>query len=641
MRLLLAIPMLLAPACAFAQEDIPDGRTLVTDEEIEPRGGFIDLALPPTAITVIARGIETTVESAIQPITIIGSQEIEAVQGADLTRVLTRARGVTLTRNGGVGGFTGVRVRGGDAEDLLVLVDGVRVADVAAPSVGFDFGNVLAGEIEKIELLRGPNSVVWGSDAIAGVMNLTTRVANGVRASAEYGSDETLYATLGGGLYRDRVEAGLTGSFYRTDGFSAAANGIEDDGFERWQVAGRGSVEPVENLWLTANGRYAEGELDIDGFPAPAFTLADTAETQDTRDWSGRIGARYRAYGLRLDGGFAMADTRREYVDPAFGNAPYYTTEGRSKRAELFGRTFLGAPEFAIDFGASREWTRFDDSGTDRKATITGLHVMPGWYGHRLSVAAGVRYDDHSIFGDAWTVGANAAYAIVPDLKLRAGYGEGFKAPSLFQSASSLYGNAALDPETSRAWDLGLTYDRVRYGAGLSLFRRDSRNLVDFVSCGAQFDCARYPFGTYDNVGRARAQGFELDGRAAIGDRLTARAAYSYVETEDRSEGGFAQGNDLARRPRHALTTSLDWRGFGEATIGGDVRLVGDSFDDRGNNVPLDGYYTVDIRASVPLGALELFGRVENLTDEDYRTVAGYATQGRSAFAGVRVRLAP
>lgn len=601
-------------------------------------GGFIDgLSVPDWSITVVARGYESHVREVAQPITVIPEHLLDDVQGPDLARVLQRAPGVTLTRNGGLGGFTGVRLRGAASEQVLVLVDGVRVADVAAPGGGFDFGNMLAGGLSKVEILRGPNSVVWGSDAIAGVINLTTRAPDGMTASAEYGGDEALTATLGGGIRRERLELGLTGSFHDSDGFSQAASGSEHDGFRQWQVTGRGKAEIAPEFWLTANGRYATGELDLDGYPPPDYAFSDTDERQDTREWSGRIGGRLRAFGLRLDGGYAVSDTLREYRDLSFGGEPYYTTQGRSERAELFGRTFLGAPELAVDFGASREWTRFDDSGTAERATITGVHVMPGWYGPRLTLAAGLRYDDHSRFGHAWTFGAHGAVEPVDGLRLRAGYGEGFKAPSLFQSQSALYGNPALDPERSKAWDAGLEWRRGTFNAGLSAFRRDSENLIDYVFCGTDFACADYPFGTYDNVGRARAEGFELELGAQVGDRIRTGAAYSYVETEDRTPGSFTQGNDLPRRPRHALTVTADWAGPVE--LGADVRLVGDSFDDRWQTTRLDGYVTADLRASVPFGRVELFGRVENVFDAGYRTVAGYNTAGRSAYLGARYRM--
>jgi vitamin B12 transporter len=171
----------------------------------------------------------------------------------------------------------------------------------------------------------------------------------------------------------------------------------------------------------------------------------------------------------------------------------------------------------------------------------------------------------------------------------------------------------------------------------VTLYRRDSRELIDFVSCFGVTTgiCTDRPFGTYDNVGRARAQGVEAELGLAPTGRLRTTVAYSYLDATDR-----ASGNELARRPRHALTASLDWAAPLGLALGADVRLVGDSFDDAGNLVPLDGYVLTDLRASLPLGQrFELFGRIENLFDARYTEVAGYGTRGRAAFVGARARL--
>lgn len=595
---------------------------------------YATAAPPPMAeevstITVTATGLPLDVSQTGQPVSIISRDEIEAIQGADITRVLQRIPGVSTTRNGGAGGFTGVRVRGAASEQLLVLIDGVKVNDVASPGGGFDFGNLLAGEIERIELLRGPNSVAWGADAMGGVMNLTTRAPDGVTASAEYGARETVYTTLGGGVRTDVLELGLTGSYYDTEGFSAAADGTEDDGYRQYQVTGRARYRVTDLFSIVANGRYADSKLEQDGYPAPAYMFADTSDLQDTSEWSGRIGAEYLGDRLSLRAGYALSDTERTYTGESYGDFPY-ATKGRAERAEIFGQYALAGP-VRLDFGADREWSEFEDSGTTEDASINSGHAMLGIYLPFASVAAGARYDDHSTFGDEWTFGANAAFSIASDLRVRASYGEGFKVPSLYQ-LYSFYGDTSLQPETSKGYDIGLEKGRRdgTFFAGVSLFRRDSRNLIDF-------DLVSY---SYYNIGKARSEGVELELGARPSDNLRAGLVYTYVKSTDRTAGGIYEGNDLNRRPRNTVTASLDWTApVAGVALGGDIRMVGDSFDDRGEWTRLDGYQTVDLRASLPLGAVEVFGRVENVFDEGYETVAGYNTAGRSAYVGARLSI--
>ena len=591
-------------------------------------------------ITVVATGSAIPLDRSGQSISIIESREIDAVQGEDVTRVLERAPGVTISRNGGLGGFTGVRVRGAGAEQLLVLVDGVRVADVAAPSGGYDFGSLLAGEVGRIELLRGSNSVVFGSDALGGVLALTTRAPQGLDVSAEAGAHDSWSGRAGWGLVRPDYTVKVNGGFARTDGISAFADGSEPDGYRQWNLNGGGEVSVLPTLKLTASARYADARLDIDGFPPPTFAFGDTDERQLTRQASGRIGARWEGAALTLDGGYALADTRRELHDPAAGPDPYFTSKGRSERAELFG-VWRIAPTWTLDFGADRQRDRFETGptfGSRGRATLASGHALLGWRGARAALAAGVRVDDHSRFGSEWTFGANGSVSLSDEWRIRASYGEGFKAPTLFQLLSD-FGNPQLAPERSRSYDIAL--ERGSRGGPLhfaaTAFRRDSRDLIDFVSCFGMTAgiCTGRPFGTYDNIARARAEGIELELGAQLDERFSASAAYSYVKATDR-----VSGNDLARRPRQALSLATDWRTpLAGINLGADLRLVSHSFDDARERVRLDGYTLATLRASVPLSdRIEIFGRIENVFDTSYQTVAGYGTYGRSAYAGARAR---
>ena len=598
-------------------------------------------------ITVVGTGSDQRVDESGQSIAVVGVDEIRSVQGPDLTRVLERLPGVTFSRNGGLGSFTALHVRGAASEQLLVLVDGIRMNDVASPAAGYDLGNLLTGGIGKIELLRGSNSVVWGSQAIGGVLAVTSRELNGVEASAEYGSRQSWDGAVSAGVATNRYAVSLDGGYSRTDGISAAASGTEPDGYRQWRIGGRARLALTDSLSLIANGRYADNRLGIDGYPPPSyFVFADTDDVQRTREASGLAGLKYRSDALSLTADYAISDIRRDYSGSSYAFSPY-ATRGQTQRAELSGSWTVTGP-LRLDFGADNQWSRFSDTYDSRQTDrLTSGHALLGWYGDRFTLAAGVRIDDHSRFGSQWTFGANGSYRVVGNLRLRASYGEGFKVPTLYQLFSN-YGKTTLVPEKSRSYDAGLEYGD-RNGplhAALTLFRRDSRNLIDFASCYLSSNpyCATHPYGYYDNVGSARAQGFEVELGAAITPTLRAGAAYSYVEATDRTPGGANNGNDLARRPRHAITASLDWisptdgplHGF---ALGADIRMVGNSYDNASNFTRLKGYELVTVRASVPLtDHVEIYGRVENLADVRYGTAAGYGTAGRSGFVGARAR---
>lgn len=596
-------------------------------------------------ITVVATGTRETIHTSGQPLTIIDRSEIEQVQGGDITRVLERVPGVTLSRNGGPGSFTGVRMRGAEAEQLLVLIDGVRVADPAAPAGGYDFGMLLPAEIDKIELLRGSNGTIWGSQAVGGVLAAWTRFSPGIEASAEYGARDTLYTTAGAGVELGALELAVDGAWYRTDGFSAAAAGTEPDGYRQWQAGGRGRLALAPGLRLRGGVRYADSRLDIDGFPAPAFMLADTDEWQETRQLSAFGGLEYESRDLRLTGGWSAADTERDSFDPAAGPAPTFATDGHSDRLDLRGAWQLGEAA-TLWFGGESEWTRFSSTfDAEQNARTSGAYAQLGAaVFDGLTLNAGARIADHSRFGGALTLGADAAWNLGGGWRVRASFGEGFKAPTLFQLFSD-YGNAALDPERSTSADIGVELNDRNSSTHLAatLFRRDSEDLIDFVSCFGVTTgiCAGRPFGTYDNVGRVRAQGVELEGRYGLTEEFSARLAYSFVDTENRTPGSPNRGNVLARRPRHALSLGGEWR-VNEvgAALGADLRWVSASYDDAANLVRMQPRAVLDLTARWPVSdEIELFGRVENLWDEDYQTTAGYASPGRGAFVGARLRL--
>ncbi len=583
-----------------------------------PTAIIVDKGNRNSEITVVATGSSSRISETGQSVSVVTAEEMEGVQGSDLTRVLERLPGVSLSRNGGLGAQTGLNVRGANADQVLVLVDGIRVADYASPGGGYDLGNLLSGNIARVELLRGSNSVVWGSQAIGGVLAVQTREVDGFAGSLEYGAFETLLANATAGVASDRLDASLSAGYARTNGFSAQAGGTEADGYEQWSLAGRARLALTDELSLRAAGRYADSDLAID------LLGPNSVDFQFTGEASGRLGLDYASETFDLTAGVAYADVRRDYTG-GFGPSSF---SGRSWRAELRGRAEL-SDEVKLDFGADTDWTRstssFDPDATARQSSA---HAMLGWYGGATSLAAGVRIDDHDRFGTAVTFGANASHNLGDGWRLRGSFGEGFKTPTLYQLYGGFVGNTALRPETSRSYDLGLEKGDRNGVLHLALtgFRRDSRDLIDLDSSFV-----------YQNVALARAQGFELELGTRITDKFRAQAAYTYLEARD-----LSLNRDLARRPRHMLALSADWETpLAGLKLGADLRLQGDSveYDFFGAPTRLDGFAVTTVRASLPLGErFELYGRVENVGDVRYQTAAGFNTPGRSAYAGVRVR---
>jgi vitamin B12 transporter len=255
-----------------------------------------------------------------------------------------------------------------------------------------------------------------------------------------------------------------------------------------------------------------------------------------------------------------------------------------------------------------------------------------------LTLTAGLRRDDHDVFGGATTFGASGAWTPNRGATLfRASYGEGFKAPTLFQLQSD-YGNAALRPERAKSWDASVE-QHLLDGAIIAVatwFHRDTADQIDFISCfgsGAPI-CVGRPFGTYDNVQKTRAQGLELTIDLKPVEALNFQAQYTYTDAENRLTGAA-----LPRRAKHVVSTSIDYRWpFGFKT-GATLLHVGSTFDNASNSRKLEGYVLASVRASYPLAeGIELYGRIENLLDDHYETTFRYGSPIRAAYGGVHVK---
>jgi vitamin B12 transporter len=326
-----------------------------------------------------------------------------------------------------------------------------------------------------------------------------------------------------------------------------------------------------------------------------------------------------------------------------------FDATGRNERWEYQGTLTLNdavAGVFGLESERSELNTRSPTERNPNPAPLANDARLDSAYAQvsvapleALTLTAGMRYDDHQTFGNETTGRAAIAWSATPTTIVRTSYGEGFKAPTLFQLFSE-FGNEDLAPERADAWDVGIEQHLLSDALVLSAtyFGRNTRNLIDFVSCFPSTDprCATRPFGFYDNVAKTDAAGIELGLTARIGERLRVEANYTDLEATNRAPGSNF-GRDLPRRPGQTLNAELTYLWpFGLTTTVG-VTHAGRSFDDPANTVALDGYTVVDLRAAFAFGDdLELYGRLENAFDEEYETIARYGTPGRAMFVGVR-----
>lgn len=584
-----------------------------------------------------------------QSITVITEEEITTRQGVGVLDILQSVPGVSFTRNGGPGTAASVFLRGGESAQTVALIDGVKLNDPAAPQGGFDFGNLLIGNIERIEVVRGAQSLVWGSQAIGGVINFITRAptpALQTNLRAEYGWRDSVNVVGNVSGARGPVQASLGAGFTRTDGlsaFSEARGGNELDGYRNYGANAKIVVALARDIALDLRGYYSDGRTEIDGFAPPDFQFGDTREASRTRElvtyaglkgdfWQGRFSNRL---------GAAYTSTNRRNSDPDGVPQITFDSVGENIRLEYQGGVKLH-DSLDFSFGAETERSRFETESFGGPRAIAQVRIN-GIYGQvtaqplqGLTLSGGVRYDDHSQFAGETTFAATGAYTPNAGATVfRASFGEGFRAPSLFELFSD-FGNPSLDPETSRGWDGGITHALLNGKIILSgtLFRRASFAQIQFVSCFGSTDpiCVDRPFGVFDNARRTRAQGAELEAAFLPNQRFSLRANYSYLDAK-----ALDTGLVLPRRPAHTANASLDYHwAFGLRT-GATLSYVGPRFDDGANTRQVDGRVLIDLRASFPLRKhLEIYGRIENLLQEEYETVFQFGTPERGAFIGLR-----
>lgn len=609
-------------------------------------------------IVVTANRVEQSTDRVGDSITLITAEAVRDSQVTAVSDLLAMTPGVTVARNGGVGGSTSLRIRGAETDQTVVLIDGVKLNDPSSASGGFNFANLLATDYARIEILRGSHSTLWGSQAIGGVVNIVTAVPEGPlsgSASVEGGTHDTAFVRAHAEAGNERFAWRVAGGYLTTDGisnFSRDRGGREADSYRNVGFNARGIFHIADNISAEVRSTWSDGRSEFDGFPLPAFTLADTPEYGTTEELVTYLGVNVSAFDGRFDNrvGFAYTDTDRENYDPASSAPLTFDAFGRNERWEYQGTlrfsdrltgvigleserstlSTLSPTPFAPDPAPLKGDVQLDS--VYAQVTASPVEVV--------TLTAGVRYDDHDTFGDNTTARASAAWSVTPSTILRGSYGEGFKAPTLFQLYSE-YGNLDLNAESAEGWDAGIEQrllgDKLVLSA--TYFNRDTINMIDFVSCFGESTapCLARPDGYYDNVQKTTASGVELALLAQLSDHLKLSANYTSMDAIYDVPGSANFGRTLARRPSETANAQLSYEWPIGLTTAVGVQHAGRAYENASNSTVLDGYTVVDLRAAFAVSeSLEVFGRVENTFDEEYETIARYGTLGRTFSAGIR-----
>ncbi len=600
-------------------------------------------ASPEDVVTVI--GLRPVpVDDATVSVTVLDRADLEVRDTPTLVDQLRAAPGVAVSRNGSLGGLTQVRIRGAEANHTLVLIDGVEVSD---PTTGeTDFGLIAGLDPDRIEVARGEQSVFYGSDAIGGVIAITTNQAQGLRASAEAGTNETFRGQAGGGVaFANGAALSASLSAFTTGGVDTSGLGGEEDGSQTLNLAVRGDA-PLGDGWrLSGLARISDTEADFDADTNFDGRLEDVDRVSESLSWNlaaalngqtGRVDHALRAGFTDVTretfaDGVASDETRGERLKLSY--SPAVESANGETRWRLAGLVDAEYEDYeriapASFFGDPNQSQSFDSYGLAAEARVTNAG---------FAANASLRQDvNDDQFDDATTWRVGAAYGFDFGGRARASVGRGVKNPTFTELfgffPGSFIGNPDLKPETSLGWEIGWDQRVGAFDGSVTYFAAELEDEI-FTDFTPSFEA------TPDNrTGESERSGVEAELTWAASETVRVRASATQIRSENDS------GAEEIRVPEWTGALSLDWRSAARPGLRAGLALdyVGEQTDTDfgdGSTVTLDSYVTVSATAAVPLNdRVSLTVQAENLFDAEIVDVFGYENPGATLLIGIRVR---
>ena len=634
-----------------------------------PSSGRAEEEVQTKEVVVSATKTEIPVKQVTSAVEIIDGEQLQQRRVKTVAEALRLAQGLAVFQSGGPGTIVDVRMRGGTPEQTLVLIDGAIVN--SATTGAYDFAFLTTDNIERIEILRGSQSMLWGSDAMGGVINITTkrgRDTPNVAGFSEYGSFNTLRegANLTG--KKGPVDFALSLSRWDTVSFSAInyrRGASERDGYHNWQGSTRLGFALPKDGRLELDFRWMNGIVNLDGFVLnPATFQSDIADILGAKSqsnqyifsgnytqpitswWSQKLTLSRATDNLTLRTGTVARDliTGAE-VTPFPEDSEIDTTSNRIEWQHNFqiGKPvlFTAGYQFREQVGENMSTSAIPEKIVSSNAGFAEAQLNL-W--DRLFGTAGIRQDEYNVFGSATTYRVTGGYLHQETgTKLRGSYGTGFRAPTINQLFFPFFGNPNLQPEKSQGLDVAvdqtLFNDRVTLSAGY--FWTRYRNLIISIQDAAI--CGVGPFGTNfcaANVGLARAEGVEASGKfKLVEDQPWIRSLYLQFQYTYTSTTNLTNNQDtrLPKWPLNQWSTVLSYQPIESLRVNVEGRYVGQRFNDTSNQQSIPSFLVWNLAATYDVNRrIQLYTRVDNLFNEKYEEVLFFGTPIRSIFGGVR-----
>ncbi|MDF1587006.1 TonB-dependent receptor plug domain-containing protein [Marinimicrococcus flavescens] len=602
-------------------------------------------ALPELVVT--ATRIPTPAREVASSVSVVTAEEIERRQLRTLPDVLRELPGLNMVQGGGAGGQASLFLRGTNSNHTKVLIDGIDASDPSTPTGAFDFAHLLTADIERVEVLRGPQSGLYGSDAIGGVVNIVTKKGKGpleVHGGLEAGSFETFNQQAGFSGSKGRFSYAADLAHFRSADIPVTPKDLVPPGgdrtgndYENTTFSGRFGADLTDTLSLGLVTRYTDAELQFTGDDLSVFPSVPASEQSETRirQLFTRASATHIALGGDLEQTLGLAFTGHERRDrPAEGGE----SETKGDRVRLDWQADYRVIEGQIlTFGAEVQREQIDDSPISAETNSqAGFVQLQSSFDDRFFNTASLRYDHNSRFGSevTWRI-APAVLFKETGTKLKGSVGTAYKAPTLNQlfvsfPSFNFFSNPDLNPEKSFGWEVGIEQELLdeRLRMGVTYFRNDIEDLINSTP----------DFTSLENVNRATTEGVETFVAVAPHETVDIKAHYTYTKATDDETG-----DELLRRPTHKAGLTGQWRPLDGLSLDAEAIYVGAWVDaNRSFTVPrldAESYTVVNVAASYAVTEeVTVFGRVTNLLDENYENPVGFEGTGIGAFAGVRLR---
>jgi vitamin B12 transporter len=611
-------------------------------------------------MVVTASRIETKLKDVTGSVAVFSAEDIANRKPIVVSDILRSSPGVAVNRAGGLGSFTQVRIRGSEANQVLVLIDGVEANDVGIGSE-FNFANVLSNDISQIEVLRGPQSSLWGSGAVAGVISISTQKSDqpfGINGYLEGGSFDTYSAGLNLGGAGEKFNYRISAGYADSEGENISRQGSERDGYTNKTLNLSAGYDFTDTINLSGFYRRTEADRDFDGTNFDTGLPEDADKnTEAVFDYAGLKGHMASFQGAWIN---ELGVTYNQSANDNLTDGLLDTgTEGTKTRGYWQSTWLPGANDNnSLTFVAKRIEETYKQAATDisfgdaNRDLSQHTNGFVGEYNHfwqsgwKLSLSA--RHDDNEDFKDANTYRAGILYDRLDDgWQLRASYGTGVKNPTFverygyYETGGPLFiGNPDLKPESSKSWEIGTTLKTRNNFFQLDLTYFNER-LEDEVN-GYYYDAELGATTAINMDGTSKRDGVELGSWFNFTDNLAMYVAYTYLDAREPEVDG-SEPLEI-RRPRHIASANLNYRFFNErgkfninADYNGEMEDIFFGPPTYNQRVTLDAYTLVGAMLSFRvIDNLEIYARGENLLDEEYEEVFGFDGQSRAGYLGFR-----